>query len=461
MVRRLEEAGAVLIAKLTVGTLALGDEWFGGMTRNPWNPEEGSSGSSAGSTSAVVAGLVGFALGSETLGSIVSPCRRCSASGLRPTFGRVSRFGCMTLSWSMDKIGPIARSLEDCALIFGAIHGADGLDPTHSTVQECHRVHWRSRESPRETCGGACYSRISCEFSRQLGTRRMANRSSIALLPALVAGLLAPAGPARAQSGWAGQTPVFDSDTRRVAEAAEAARAERRKSYGPVVYPKYMDGGERPDFKPAEPPIVYFDQAEEPGTIIVDTKGHKLFFVLPGKKAYQYPISVGRDGFTWSGTERISRVTAWPSWTPPPEMHKRVPGLPITVTGGLKNPQGARALYLGSTIYRIHGTNNDRTVGRANSSGCFRLTNEHVVHLASIAKVGTKVTVLQAYKGGVSQSAPLSSLFSFGGSEPAAATATGSVKAVTPMTTASVKTAQKKPVPAKKLVAVRKAAAEE
>jgi Asp-tRNA(Asn)/Glu-tRNA(Gln) amidotransferase A subunit family amidase len=130
VVRRLEDAGAVLVAKLTVGALAWGDEWFGGMTRNPWNPEEGSSGSSAGSTSAVVAGLVGFALGSETLGSIISPCRRCSASGLRPTFGRVSRFGCMTLCWSMDKIGPIARSLEDCALIFGAIHGSDPNDIT-------------------------------------------------------------------------------------------------------------------------------------------------------------------------------------------------------------------------------------------------------------------------------------------------------------------------------------------
>src|SRR6185369_3674051 len=90
--RRLEEAGAVMIAKLSVGSLALGDQWFGGMTRNPWNPDEGSSGSSAGSTAAVVAGLVGFAIGSETLGSIVSPCRRCSASGLRPTFGRVSRY---------------------------------------------------------------------------------------------------------------------------------------------------------------------------------------------------------------------------------------------------------------------------------------------------------------------------------------------------------------------------------
>ena len=128
--KRLEEAGAVLVAKLTLGALAMGDQWFGGMTRNPWNVKEGSSGSSAGSAAAVAAGLVGFAIGSETLGSIVSPCTRCGVTGLRPTFGRVSRHGCMTLSWTMDKLGPIARSVEDCALVFGAIHGADGLDPT-------------------------------------------------------------------------------------------------------------------------------------------------------------------------------------------------------------------------------------------------------------------------------------------------------------------------------------------
>jgi Asp-tRNA(Asn)/Glu-tRNA(Gln) amidotransferase A subunit family amidase len=126
---RLDAAGAVLAAKLSLGSLASGDRWFGGkMTRNPWHPASGSSGSSAGSASAAAAGLVGFALGSETLGSIVSPCRVCGASGLRPTFGRVSRYGCMTLAWSMDKIGPIARSIEDCALIFAAIHGRDGLD---------------------------------------------------------------------------------------------------------------------------------------------------------------------------------------------------------------------------------------------------------------------------------------------------------------------------------------------
>jgi Asp-tRNA(Asn)/Glu-tRNA(Gln) amidotransferase A subunit family amidase len=128
--QRLEDAGAVLVAKTTLGALAMGDRWFGGMTRNPWNPKQGSSGSSAGSASATAAGLVGFAIGSETLGSIVSPSRVCGTSGLRPTFGRVSRYGCMTLAWSMDKLGPLCRSLEDCALVFAAIHGADGLDPS-------------------------------------------------------------------------------------------------------------------------------------------------------------------------------------------------------------------------------------------------------------------------------------------------------------------------------------------
>jgi len=106
----------------------MGDRWQGGMTRSPWDPRRGSSGSSAGSASAVAAGLAGFAIGSETLGSIVSPCRVCGTTGLRPTFGRVSRAGCMTLAWSMDKVGPIARSVEDCALVFAAIHGRDGLD---------------------------------------------------------------------------------------------------------------------------------------------------------------------------------------------------------------------------------------------------------------------------------------------------------------------------------------------
>lgn len=134
VVERLEEAGAVLVAKLTLGALAMGDYWFGGRTRNPWNLEQGSSGSSAGSAAATVAGLVGFAIGSETLGSIVSPATRTGASGHRPTFGRVSRAGAMALSWTMDKLGPLCRGAEDCALVLDAIHGADGIDPTARTV---------------------------------------------------------------------------------------------------------------------------------------------------------------------------------------------------------------------------------------------------------------------------------------------------------------------------------------
>ena len=275
-------------------------------------------------------------------------------------------------------------------------------------------------------------------------------KGSISTLSMLAAGLLALAGPVQAQPAWTDSAPAFDSGAKPKPELTDAERAERRKAYSaPVVYPKFMQGGERPDIKPATPPIVYFDRAEETGSIIVDTQNRKLYYVLPDKKAYEYPISVGRDGFTWSGTERISRIAEWPPWTPPPEMHKRVPGLPITVTGGLKNPQGARALYLGSTIYRIHGTNNDRTVGRANSSGCFRLTNEHVVHLASIAKVGTKVKVLQAYNGSVSQNAPLSSLFGFGTSdEPQKPTV--KKKPSKPLAKRTT-TAQATPAPAKKV----------
>ena len=134
VVQRLADAGAVLIAKLSLGALANGDVWFGGVTKNPWDTSEGSSGSSAGSGAAVAAGLVGFAIGTETMGSIISPCTRCGVSGLRPTFGRVSRYGAMALSWSMDKIGPMARSVEDCALIFSAIYGPDGRDMTLSSA---------------------------------------------------------------------------------------------------------------------------------------------------------------------------------------------------------------------------------------------------------------------------------------------------------------------------------------
>jgi len=133
VVERLRDAGAALVAKLSMGALAQGGRWFAGVTRNPWQPEEdrtGSSGSSAGSASATSAGLVGFSIGTETLGSIVSPSSRCGVTGLRPTYGRVSRYGAMGLSWTMDKIGPICRGVEDCALVLDAIYGPDGRDIT-------------------------------------------------------------------------------------------------------------------------------------------------------------------------------------------------------------------------------------------------------------------------------------------------------------------------------------------
>jgi len=130
VIKKLEEAGAVMLAKLASGALARGDVWYGGKTKNPWDLSMGSSGSSAGSASATAAGLVGFSIGTETLGSIVSPSTRCGTTGLRPTYGLVSRYGFMSLSWSMDKIGPICRSAKDCALVLKSIKGVDGFDQT-------------------------------------------------------------------------------------------------------------------------------------------------------------------------------------------------------------------------------------------------------------------------------------------------------------------------------------------
>ena len=130
IIKKLRDAGAVLIAKLSMGELAMDDVWFGGLTRNPWDTTQGSSGSSAGSAAAVSAGLVPFAIGTETWGSIVSPSTRCGDTGLRPSYGRVSRHGAMALSWSMDKIGPICRNVEDCAIVFNYIYGPDGFDQT-------------------------------------------------------------------------------------------------------------------------------------------------------------------------------------------------------------------------------------------------------------------------------------------------------------------------------------------
>lgn len=161
VVRRLDDAGAILVAKLTLGALAQGDRWYGGMTRNPWNLEQGSSGSSAGPGAATAAGLVGFSIGTETLGSIVSPSTRNGVTGLRPTYGTVSRHGAMALSWSMDKIGPMCRSVEDCALVYQAIRGTDGFD---LTVRD-FPFEWDPSRDPRRLRVG--YYRSAFEADRE------------------------------------------------------------------------------------------------------------------------------------------------------------------------------------------------------------------------------------------------------------------------------------------------------
>jgi lipoprotein-anchoring transpeptidase ErfK/SrfK len=140
--------------------------------------------------------------------------------------------------------------------------------------------------------------------------------------------------------------------------------------------------------------IVSYQTNERPGTIVIDTPNTYLYLVLGNGRAMRYGIGVGRQGFTWSGTQTVTRMAEWPDWTPPPEMIARQPYLPRYMAGGPGNPMGARAMYLGSTIYRIHGTNAPETIGQRVSSGCIRLTNEDVQDLYSRVKIGTRVVVL-------------------------------------------------------------------
>jgi Asp-tRNA(Asn)/Glu-tRNA(Gln) amidotransferase A subunit family amidase len=184
IVQRLDAAGAVLVAKLTLGALAQGDRWFGGMTRNPWDTEEGSSGSSAGPGAAVAAGLVGFAVGSETQGSIVSPATRNGVTGLRPSYGTVSRHGAMALSWSMDKIGPMCRTVEDCALVLDAIRGPDGLDVTLRDVP----FNWDAGEPLRNIRVG--YFRSAFETTNQQGERNQFDAAALQVMRELVSDLV-------------------------------------------------------------------------------------------------------------------------------------------------------------------------------------------------------------------------------------------------------------------------------
>ena len=171
-----------------------------------------------------------------------------------------------------------------------------------------------------------------------------------------------------------------------------------------VQYPKVLEGGPRPYISAQAPQTVPFRFSYPQNSIVVETSGRALYYVLGNGSAYRYPISVGRDGFTWKGNEKISRVAEWPDWHPPAEMRERDPKLPEVMTGGLRNPLGAKALYLGNSLYRIHGTNDAKSIGYAASSGCFRMMNYHVLHLASLAGVGTSVAVVERLgKGSLSQ----------------------------------------------------------
>lgn len=164
---------------------------------------------------------------------------------------------------------------------------------------------------------------------------------------------------------------------------------------GTGAFPALMEGGPRPAILAKPPQIVFLPNAETPGTVLIDNEARRLYFIIDTEQAYEYPISVGRDGFTWTGTEQISRIAEWPDWYPPQEMRVRDPRLPEKMYGGIRNPLGAKALFLGNSLYRIHGTNDPKTIGYAASSGCFRMMNEHVVHLASMVQVGTTVKVME------------------------------------------------------------------
>jgi len=176
----------------------------------------------------------------------------------------------------------------------------------------------------------------------------------------------------------------------------------RNRASGPAV----LEGGARPDIAPIAPELVPFPSTYEPGSIVIETRGRQLFLVKSATEAYRYPISVGREGFTWNGTEKISRIAAWPDWHPPAEMRERDPSLPEKMTGGLRNPLGAKALYLGNTLYRIHGTNDAKTIGQAASSGCFRMLNGHVIDLADRVTVGTAVTVVERLPAETARAVP-------------------------------------------------------
>ena len=198
--------------------------------------------------------------------------------------------------------------------------------------------------------------------------------------------------------GW--QTVVLTSMLLAVAALPASAQRGPAVVYAQDELPDEETPGVVPKQDEASPQfqrqVVFFRTHEEPGTIVIHTNERYLYLVMGNGRAMRYGVGVGRDGFTWQGLHKVSRQAEWPDWRPPPEMIERQPYLPRFMAGGPGNPLGARALYLGSTVYRIHGTNQPHTIGHAVSSGCFRLVNNDIVDLFDRVPVGTRVIVKHA-----------------------------------------------------------------
>jgi lipoprotein-anchoring transpeptidase ErfK/SrfK len=184
--------------------------------------------------------------------------------------------------------------------------------------------------------------------------------------------------------GLFGQRPAHQVSTPYSQSAATSAYAY---AYAPAA--------NTPSAGPIPRQLVAYDGPYAPGTVVVSTSERRLYLVLPGRRAIKYGIGVGREGFEWAGSQTITRKQEWPAWTPPPQMLQRRPDLPRYMPGGPENPLGARAMYLGGTLYRIHGSNEPETIGTAVSSGCIRMLNEDVVDLYDRVRVGTRVVVLR------------------------------------------------------------------
>jgi lipoprotein-anchoring transpeptidase ErfK/SrfK len=204
-------------------------------------------------------------------------------------------------------------------------------------------------------------------------------------IPALVgvfAGLVLASAPALAIS-----VDFIDLETRIPAASAPA--------HAPVAAPAPSRDSAQPQQSPIPRQVVNWNGPEAPGAIVVSTAERRLYFILGDGKAMRYGVGVGRPGFEWAGAKTVTNKREWPDWTPPPEMLRRRPDLPRHMVGGPENPLGARAMYLGSSLYRIHGSNEPDTIGQAVSSGCIRMTNDDVTDLYEHAKVGTKVVVIR------------------------------------------------------------------